>query len=434
MRQKTAAVSLVLLFFFFTPAHAQTLTGSFEEVNGLPILKLWGSHYEKGYAHGFLLAEEITLLMDDYMLGSLYDQDNYWRTTLLLRRFVRRPYWYRQELQGLFDGIVAAIGREGFYSTMLGRAFTLDDLAAWNLAPEIFRLSFSSDSGFRDPPQFCSSVSAWGGASEGGEMLVARDLDFGYPGDLLERSSIIVSYRAAGLERDVVSMTWPGILGCLTCMNADGEGVALNFGNNEPELEQLLLLLGGVYVGIPNHYTPVLPALRRAVALPRRLFFLRDPVGNFFSRLRWLHFAGSFDILLFSPARRGLLRTDEPAAVLECNHVRTVLRTPADNADYEPVLESREMLAVTNHHRTLDPPEECPRYESQVNQLNAVDILDMETALDLERSVAQDEGPFNTVHLVGFNADRKEVWVSFADETQTAAEAAAAFFLWDDFF
>lgn len=437
MYRKTASALLLALLLAVNnppPTHAAVLTGALEEAQGLPLLKLWGSHYDKGYAHGFLLAEDITLLLDNYMLGTLYDQDNYWRTTVLVRRFVRLPYRFRRELQGMFDGIVAAIGRDGFYSTILGRPFTVDDLVAWNMAPEIFRLSFPSDSGFQVAPQFCSSLAAWGEASDEGDLIVARNLDFGYPGDLIDRFSIVVSYRSPGTDRDVVSVTWPGIIGCLTCMNEDGEGAVLDFGNNEPALEQLLFLFGGIYAGIPKYYTPVLLALRQTLERPVRPWLRRDPAGSFFSRLRWLHFAGSFDILLFSPARSFWQRDGYPASVLECNHMRSVLRTPEDNDSHEPVLENAEMLTVTNHHRTLSPPEPCPRYEILVDRLNDCETLDLDAALDIARSVAQDDGPFHTVHLVGFNADRKQVRVSFADETQGAAEAATVFFLWGDLF
>lgn len=434
--QKTIRfIALSIMCFWFLPGTvpAVPVTGTLETINGKRVLKLWGTHYMKGYAHGYLLAEEIVELLDTYMLGELYSTEDYPRTRLLISRMVRVPAVFKRELQGMHDGIVAAVGRDGFYSTALGRTFNRTDLLAWNMAPEIFRLSFDSSPAFGEPC-FSSSVSGWGSGTADGELILARDLDFGYPGDLLDRTGIIISYRSASVRKNMVSVAWPGQIGCLTCMNEDGSGVALDLGNNSPSLDDLLLKLGEIYLGIPGYYTPVLLALRRTVEKPRRLRFLRDAIGNFYGRLRRLHFAGSFDILLFSPSKAPGLRSDPPASILECNHLRTVLRTPEHNDRYEPELEKEYFLAVTNHHRKLIPPVDCPRYETQVERLNALDILDMETAFDIERAVAQSRGPFNTVHMVGFNADRLEIWVSFAEGSLSAAEAEPAFFTWDELF
>ena len=62
---------------FCLPAavHAQAgqVKGELTSIEGKPVLRVWGTHYEMGYAHGYLLAPEIVAMLEDYMLGRLLE-------------------------------------------------------------------------------------------------------------------------------------------------------------------------------------------------------------------------------------------------------------------------------------------------------------------------------------------------------------------------
>ena len=45
------------------------VNGTLTEIDGMPVLRVWGTPRERGYAHGFLLAEQIVPLADGF-LGS----------------------------------------------------------------------------------------------------------------------------------------------------------------------------------------------------------------------------------------------------------------------------------------------------------------------------------------------------------------------------
>lgn len=410
--------------------------GEIEVIDSIRILKLRGSHFQRGYAHGYLLADEIVQLIEDYMLGTLYDVENYWKTVALINSFVRVPLVYHIEITGMYQGMVDARGPEGLFSPKLGRDILPVDLIAWNMVPEIFRLYFNDTSFASGPPQFSSSVSGWGAGTADGSLVFARDLDFGYPGDLLDQSSIVIAFQpGCFLQNEWLSITWPGMIGCLTCMNADGIGAALDLGNNAPELEDLLIGRDGIYVAIPFSYTPITLALRQGIEYRR--YFLRQPdqITDLHAIISAIWVAGSFDIHVFASQASGGAQPDYPAAIIECSHQGVALRTAADNQQHEPHLLSEFFLAVTNHHRKLTPPEEeCPRYAIQVERLNSLETLDIDRAFEIEREIVQDEGPFNTVHMVGFMPEARQIWIAFARGELRAPEVDPVQLSWEEIF
>jgi hypothetical protein len=174
-------------------------------------------------------------------------------------------------------------------------------------------------------------------------------------------------------------------------------------------------------------------ALRKAIENKRFMRFRNNPIGNFLNIMRLVNITGSFNIHLFAPYHEGM-KSPYPAAILECSNTGTALRTPDDNEQWEPFLFSDTFLAVTNHHRKLREPVDCPRYETLVNRLNETAVLDMDQALAIEREVAQLSGPYNTVQIIGLIPESREIWVSFREGAAPAWEAEPAHFQWDELF
>lgn len=435
------AIILVLLFASAgtSTADAQPIKGILKTLQGKRILNVWGNNFEMGFAHGYLLADDIVTLLENYMLGTLYDAKNYERTVRLIKIYINVPAPFWNELKGMHQGMREALGDSGMFSARLKRNYEPVDLLAWNLVPDIFRLGFDSNVLFNtftntSAPGFCSSISAWGEGSFNGNTLIARDLDFGFPGDLLDHANIIIACQPSSFfKHQWVSIGWPGLIGCLTGMNEEGVGAALNLDYASPDLDDLLIPIGDAYIGIPRYYTPVMFALRKAVENKRIIFYRNDPLGNFLYIMRFTNITGAFNIHLFSPYRKGI-KSPYPAAILECSNKGTALRTPADNQQWEPFLLSDTFLAVTNHNRKLRDPIDCPRYETLVNRLNDISVLNMEQALALERAVAQTSGPYNTVQIIGLMPESREIWVCFRDGETPAWETEPAHFQWNELF
>ena len=68
---KTKILILVLIIFS-SFCFAQVVNGDTLTVDGKKILKIWGTHSERGYAYGYLMAENIKDVFEGYVLGSLF--------------------------------------------------------------------------------------------------------------------------------------------------------------------------------------------------------------------------------------------------------------------------------------------------------------------------------------------------------------------------
>jgi len=97
------------------------------------ILNLWGSHYDMGYAHGYLLAPEIVEMIEKYVIEERYGNDAATYNadlTWVGDHYLFDPSTYGAELQGLLDGVLDR-GTDP-YLDVLGRNVDLPDLKTLN--------------------------------------------------------------------------------------------------------------------------------------------------------------------------------------------------------------------------------------------------------------------------------------------------------------
>ena len=171
--------------------------GALRLVGGLPVLRLSGSRYRMGLAHGLLLREEIRYLREAY-LESFYGSPRR-RPMFAARARVLEPHLphgFREELHGLRTG--AGISAE---DALLVHTF-LD-------IHKVF---------------LCSTITVPRPAAAGGP-IVGRNLDF--PGlGIAHRYGIVVVHHGRG-RRAAASVAWPGFCGTLTGMNDAGLVVAV---------------------------------------------------------------------------------------------------------------------------------------------------------------------------------------------------------------
>lgn len=80
----------------------------------------------------------------------------------------------------------------------------------------------------------CTSFAAWGNNTEDGSLLIARNLDF-YAGDEFAQNKI-VSFVKPDTGNAFMSVTWGGMIGTLSGMNAEGLTVTLNSGKSDMPL------------------------------------------------------------------------------------------------------------------------------------------------------------------------------------------------------
>ncbi|MCP4593757.1 MAG: hypothetical protein GY842_23740 [bacterium] len=194
------------------------VTGSLETVQGIRVLRLWGTAYERGYAHGFLVGDDVVELFNSAVLDPRVLKDPTQYETVVRGEFAAKMNFdpeRREELRGMLDGIVASVGPSGIRLARLGRNLDVEDLAAINSLADWHRF-------------LCSSFSAWGDAEGGTEMITARNLDFlTLPG--LDTKHLLIVYLDPGLNRRRwVSLAWSGLIGAYTAMNEEGVTISMH--------------------------------------------------------------------------------------------------------------------------------------------------------------------------------------------------------------
>ena len=93
-------IILIAVYIFCDEVQGDTLT--FE---GKKILRIWGTHYERGYAYGYLMADQIVEIAMDYFLGSyFYNNIAIYNTAL---NYVTTYFVIEDKYQQEFEGIIA---------------------------------------------------------------------------------------------------------------------------------------------------------------------------------------------------------------------------------------------------------------------------------------------------------------------------------------
>ncbi len=335
-------------------------------------IQVWGSNYEMGYAHGFLLAEEVMAQATRWLIGNTSHHiftPAQWENMIL-------PYWsirfsvpskYQQEAQGLYDGLIAK-GVSPFHPG-LARDITVQDILCSSVWCDLF--------GFA-----CSSVSGWGESTANddtlqGGLVMCRDMDFfaGRCMSATNTSLVVACSPSASNEQEFISIGGAGEIGCGSGVNREGVGLCLNMGNHADTN----------YVP-PNSLVPIMLSTRNAIEII-------DPdnsgVHDIFDITYSLDYETSlftWEMHLFSPYG---IPQPTPAGILELNNIGDSLRLVSDNT-IPPQINSQFNLAVTNHHRVLYPPVYCSRYQEMADSLNADFHLTTQRAIAIENAVARE--------------------------------------------
>jgi len=167
--------------------------GRLHLVGSVPVLRVSGTPREMGYQHGAALKPQIHFLYTQYyeaMVKRLVGETDLEAWAHATEEFI--PEAYREEMRGLAEGCGLSYDQVLLVNTMVDRFQTV----------------------------MCSTVVAAGDATKDGEVYFGRNLDF--PGrNILQRMTIVLEWEPEG-GTPLVSVTWPGVLGVLSGMNANG--------------------------------------------------------------------------------------------------------------------------------------------------------------------------------------------------------------------
>ena len=68
-------IIIISLLLIPVAAFAQDVQGDTLAIDGKKVLKIWGTHYERGYAHGYLMGTEIKQIFDAYIIGYIFQNN-----------------------------------------------------------------------------------------------------------------------------------------------------------------------------------------------------------------------------------------------------------------------------------------------------------------------------------------------------------------------
>lgn len=390
---------LVVLLGVCPPAQSgPPLKGELIAVEGVRVLRLWGEPYERGYAHGHLLAGEIVGMLDQILSDAGVVRDAVVYETLIVGQMLRQFEMEGDrlsELEGMMAGIRAALGPERIRLKKLNRDISVQDLQVVNTLADWSQF-------------FCSSVSAWGQLTENGEMLTARNLDFApLPG--LRESPVVLAFVEPGAGRKPwVSIAWPTLIGAYTAMNADGVTISIHdvYGSALPEAGRF----------VPRSF-----ALREAIETAAA----GSAVEDVEKILRGRAVLCGNNIHVSAPHPGSAI----PAAVLEwggslagaapgTNATERVSRRTADA--------SGTWVACTNHYRLRAPASACSRYAAIETALTEWAShsrkIDFDAAWKLLGAVEQRQARALTLQSVVFLPNQKEMLVSLANPSATPSQ------------
>ena len=375
------------------------LCGRFEVRDDHRVLTLWGTPEERGFAHGWLLAETIVRNLDQDLQHLLRGSRKAAYENLVVKMLIPRFRFSddeEAELKGMLRGIEERLPDEEQRTlSLLGRPLSLRDLKAANTVGDWMALG-------------CSTFALDGRFTQDGMPAAGRNFDFTAFRMVLDDQHVVVNAPSEG-RRGWVGVSYPGCLAPITGMNDAGVFVSIHdvwikpsrimaLRKNVPRLCALRRLMTGLDADAA--LTTALEKLRRWPTLFGNNFMLVTPKADAAG-----HFAGVFEYDNRTGKQKGV-------------HLRLL-----DHADADPA----PWLLCTNHHRDREQSKDltdiCSRYDrlrAAVAESKGVQSIPslfdtLSTASFPRNGRAQKRYRLGTTHQVVALLGKKELHVRFGE-------------------
>jgi len=345
--RKLLLVCALLIIIGTTLVSAQQPQGYIEYKENKMIVRVWGTHYERGYAQGYLLCDGITDIFNTYFLANLFNNNvSVYNAT---RSFFETSFAvddkYITEGMGVLDGMIA--GGQSLYCAVLGRDIDVTDLMMCNSL-----IDYADDKDFSQGNDLCSSLASWGTSTVNspdlsGESIITRFLDWTPHSSLLDNQVVLVSFPSESDEQNWISFTFTGLFGCLSAINEAGVGSFYNVGNIDA-------------YDPGDTFNPIFLSIRNGIeAADYNNSGQCNPMDVVKAVSDDVQRTGSIMNVISSTEK------DSFSLVIECNNINgVVVRIKEDNT-----IITGDNLAATNHFRKLYSPIYCYRYDHIADSL-----------------------------------------------------------------
>lgn len=205
---------LFLLFSLLSISNlnAQQVNGIiYADTLGIKVIKIWGTHHQRGYALGYLTGEKITEVMVNYVkpqFGGFYEIA---RQVIIQGNDIGIPQDYKDEAQGVIEGMNAA----GTNPDNLDQT----DILVGNCLLELSKLLTKLEG------PGCSALMSWNDATAGtdleGKSVISRHLDWTYSDILIDNHLIVVHFPSETDEKKWMLVGFSGMISSLSGLNED---------------------------------------------------------------------------------------------------------------------------------------------------------------------------------------------------------------------
>ncbi len=332
------------------------INGYLEEIEDKTVLRVKGTFQERGYAQGYLLADNMLELMTGYMLPVIYNNNSYLYNqarAFFVANFEIEPQ-YETESQAIIEGVIDK--GVSTYLPVLGRDLDyIDVLMNCSIVDLIATLAGA-----------CSSISSWGSSTAdipdiSGEQILTRHLDWSSNNALRRNHLITVHFPSEEGLQNWINIGIAGFISALSAINEHGVGIFYNVGSNHS------YILG-------DGFQPILFSLRTAI---ESADFNDDGVNNYLDIQDALENCNFISGSIIHTA--SILDDNIFPVVFEVNNINGLAVRTAEDNDLNPAVPD-DHLAATNHFRTLYSPSYCYRYQ------NIADSLQVNPLMTPERS------------------------------------------------
>jgi hypothetical protein len=341
---------------------AQTVNGEIMwHDSQFKVLKVWGNHYERGYAMGYLLAENINDLRDNYLLPAFGDQYQYARL-LFDYNVLQIDDIYINEATGVADGYNERDISEStvdYIDVLIANSFL--DIQNFSSA------GLGLDNG-------CSSLLSWGNATEGteldGKSVITRHLDWDNQSTIIRNQVMIIHLPSEPDEQAWLLIGFAGQISVLSGLNESGVAVMQH-------------MLADVYAGaqLQNTYEPVWFSLRKAIETKDYNNDGRNDAEDVNSVIMEQEngYADSYIITALSPYYNST--NAQIASIIEVSPAEPYITVR--NTDYADSIAGDNLYAANYSIARNDMVNLCMRYEAVMNNMGDGSNLSAENQWDI---------------------------------------------------
>lgn len=243
----------IIIYFAFilltAPVFSQQVNGTIiSDSANLTVVKVWGTHYERGLAYGYLCGEKIRAVYTGFYLPAFGSMDSLARDIIINGCVMKIDSVFFTEAKGVIAGMaLAGVDTNGLdYIGLIVSNCLLDFFSAFN-------------NGSKSLPG-CSSLMSWGLATLGtdlnGHSVITRHLDWSNDSVLLSNQVLVVHFPVESNEQPWALIGFAGQISALS-------GINRYFGT----FQHMMDGVGSHQVVLGTLYEPVWFSLRKALEL-----------------------------------------------------------------------------------------------------------------------------------------------------------------------